>query len=99
MNKYHILYTEDEGGDFKYIAKNTDEETMELFKRTVETKQLLFQVGDVITSISPAYICLVQLKEDFDFVLGRSRDEKEEEAPVEVEEEKPVQAQKKKNVK
>lgn len=72
----HILYTEEEGGDFHeyhYIAQNSDEKTRELFNDTVKSGRLLYSIGDRTINISPAYVCLVETVDDFDFVLGKTR--------------------------
>lgn len=70
----HILYTQEEGGDFhSYISKNSDEETRQLYEDTVKSGILMYQVGDRIIKIKPAYIVLGEVSEDYDFVLGRSR--------------------------
>lgn len=81
----HILYTEEEGGEFRefhYIAENSDEKTRELFEETIKSKRLLFSIGDRTINITPAYICLVETKEDFDFVLGRTRIEPPKYSPI-----------------
>lgn len=69
----HILYTLEEGGDYFQIAKNSDEETRLLFDETVSTGQLIYGIGTRYTKIRPAYIALVETKEDYDFVLQDSR--------------------------
>jgi len=82
-NKY-ILYTEEEGGEFrivdKVIAKHTPEDTEEFFKETVKSGVLLYSVGDRTIKIKPKYMALVELTDDFDFVLGKKRDSRKEEA-------------------
>lgn len=69
----YILYTEEEGGDFRYVAKHSDEETLKLYEETVKSGILIYQIGDQIFKIRPAYIRLAGTIRDFDFVLGRSR--------------------------
>lgn len=69
----HILYTQEEGGDFFQIAKHSDEETRLMFSETQQTGFMLYQVGDRIVKIKPAYIALVEVVEDYDFVLKDSR--------------------------
>jgi hypothetical protein len=77
LKTVHILYTEEEGGDFQYIALETYEKTVELFAKTVESGHLLFTIGDRIINIRPAYICLVETIDDFDFSSKRTRMKKE----------------------
>lgn len=71
----YIMYTEEEGGDYHVIAENSNEKTQELFNKTVESKVLLYSLGDGgrVIKVKPAYIALVTANEDFDFVLDRSR--------------------------
>jgi hypothetical protein len=70
----HILYTQEEGGDFhSYISKISDEETRQLYEDTVKSGILMYQVGDRIIKIKPAYIALGEVKEDYDFILGKTR--------------------------
>lgn len=71
--KLHILYTEEEGGDFHYIAKHSDEETRQFFQDTVKSGYLIHSIGDRTIKVAPAYICLAEIAEDFDFVLKKSR--------------------------
>lgn len=81
----HILYTEEEGGDFRefhYIAENSDQKTRELFERTVESGQLMYSIGDRTINIKPAYLSLVETIDDFDFVLGRTRIEPPKHSPI-----------------
>lgn len=73
--KLHILYTEEEGGDFHYIAKHSDEETRQLFEDSVKARYLIHQIGDRTIRVAPAYMILAEIVEDFDFVLGRTRQE------------------------
>lgn len=72
----HILYTEEEGGDFHefhYIAKNSDEDTKKLYDDTVKSGTLLYSIGDRTVNIRPAYIALVKDVDGFDFVLKKRR--------------------------
>lgn len=81
----HILYTEEEGGDFHeyhYIAENSDEKTRELFEETLKSKRLLYSIGDRTVNITPAYICLVETVDDFDFILGKTRLTPPEHKPI-----------------
>ena len=75
----YILYTEEEGGEFHYFAKHTDEETRTLFDEVIKSKRLNYQIGDRIINISPAYIVLGEAVADFDFVLGKTRMETKKE--------------------
>lgn len=72
-NRLHILYTEEEGGDFRYIAKPTDEETLKLFEETVKTGRLLYSIGDRIINIRPAYIALGEIFDGYDFIIKKRR--------------------------
>lgn len=72
-NRLYVLYTEEEGGDFHYVAKNTDEETKQLYEDTVKTGRLLYTIGDRVINIRPAYICLGKDIDGYDFVLKRRR--------------------------
>jgi len=81
----HILYTEEEGGDFRefhYIAENSDKKTRELYETAVKSGQLMYSIGDRTVNIKPAYISLVETTEDFDFVLGRTRMEPPVHTPI-----------------
>lgn len=72
----HILYTEEEGGDFQefhYIAKHSDEETQKMYDDAVKSGRLLFSIGDRTINIAPAYICLVKDVDGYDFVLKKRR--------------------------
>lgn len=74
-----ILYTEEEGGSFHVIQKDSQEELEKFFKTTVKTGILIHATGDGdrIIRIRPAYIALVETTEDFDFVTGKPRIKKE----------------------
>ena len=73
MNTLHILYTEEEGGDFHYIAKHDDEETRAFFEDVKKTGYLIHSIGDRTIKVAPAYICLAEVADDYDFVLKNSR--------------------------
>lgn len=73
MTKLHILYTEEEGGDFKFIAKHTDEETRQFYDEIVKSGYLIHSIGDKTIKVAPAYICLSQEIDGYDFVLKRRR--------------------------
>jgi acetylornithine/succinyldiaminopimelate/putrescine aminotransferase len=75
--RLHILYTEEEGGDFKYISFNNNEKTRQFFLDTIKTGILNHRTGDRIIRIHPAYIVLAEDSEDYDFILKRSRMKKE----------------------
>lgn len=76
MNKRFVLYTEDEGGEFRYIAQHTDEETVEFYNGVVKTGILYFKDGDRFVRIRPAYISLCSIDEGFDFILKDYRPKK-----------------------
>lgn len=69
----HILYTEDEGGSFQHIAQNTDEATKAMFDKIVRTGMVDYQTGDKIVKVRPAYVALLEVVDDMDFVIKRSR--------------------------
>lgn len=69
----HILYTEDEGGNFKYIAYASDEETIEKFNEIIVKRRFEFRSSDKITRIVPAYIALVEDIDGYDFILNKHR--------------------------
>lgn len=71
--KLHILYTEEEGGDFHYIAKHSDVETRQFFKEVIKTGYLIHSVGDKTIKVAPAYLVLAEIVDDYDFVLGQAR--------------------------
>jgi len=73
MTKLHILYTEEEGGDFKFIAKHSDEATRQFYEETVKTGYLIHSIGDKTIKVSPAYICLSEEIDGYDFVIKRRR--------------------------
>lgn len=79
----YILYTEEQGGDFrivdKVVAKHDPQDTEEFFNETKKSGILLFTVGDRTIRIKPKYMALVEVADDFDFVLGRARDSRKEE--------------------
>ena len=68
MNKIFILYTEEEGGDYKFIAKHTEEETIDFYNTTIKTGLLKFMSGQKITKLKPKYITLAKTIEDYDFI-------------------------------
>lgn len=73
MKKLHILYTEEEGGDFHYISMHTDEETARLYKDVVRLGHLVYQIGDRVIRVSPSYVCLAETVDGYDFVLKKHR--------------------------
>lgn len=72
-NRLHILYTEEEGGDFRYIAKPTDAETVELFEEAIKTGRLLYSIGDRIVNIRPTYVALGEIFDGYDFIIKKRR--------------------------
>lgn len=69
----HILYTEEEGGNFKYIAYKSDEETVAKFHEIIEKRRFEFRTSDKITRVIPAYIALVEDVDGYDFVINKRR--------------------------
>lgn len=70
----HILYTEEEGGDFHVIGGD-DAYLQDLFDKTVKSKILVYSTGDGdrVVKIRPAYMEIVETTHEYDFVLGSSR--------------------------
>ncbi len=69
----HILYTEDEGGAFKYYSKHTDEETVAEFNKIIKERKFEFRTGYKVVRISPSYIVLVEDVDGYDFVANSGR--------------------------
>ena len=69
----HILYTEDEGGAFKYLSYGSDEQGKAFYDKVVKSGRLIYQSGDRIVNIKPAYILIVEDVDGYDFVLGKRR--------------------------
>ena len=53
------------GGDFHTISFLEEKKTKELYDNCVQHKRLIYSIGDRTIKIVPAYIALVETKEDF----------------------------------
>lgn len=69
----HILYTEDEGGAFKYYALHSDKETVALFHKIIAERRFEYRMGDKVIRIVPAYVTLLDDVDGFDFVINKHR--------------------------
>lgn len=76
----YILYTEDEGGNFISYRGRTDAETTTIYQNAISTRRLSYTDGFADTSsgsryvnIVPAYICLLEAIDGYDFVSNRHR--------------------------
>lgn len=67
MRKVHILYTEEEGGNFQYLAKEDDQATIDFYNLTVKKGVLEHTQGSRLIRIKPNLMCLVRNFEEFDF--------------------------------
>lgn len=76
MKKF-LLYTEDEGGDFRFISKHSDEDTQKWYKEIIETGVLQYRTGDRAIKIKPAYVAICSFDEGFDFIINKYRPESE----------------------
>lgn len=66
----HILYTEEQGGDFHHLKFDTDEATIKKYEEVVNSGMLIHQVGMKLIRIKPAYISLVEVEREYDFVTA-----------------------------
>ena len=68
-----ILYTEEPGGEYKYIAKHTSEETLTFYKEILKTGTINFVKGDLIAKIRPAFVTLNERIDNYDFSTKSKR--------------------------
>lgn len=66
MRKVHILYTEEEGGNFQYLAKETDQKTRDFYELCVKSRMIDHQTGSKLIKIRPNLILLVENTKEFD---------------------------------
>ena len=68
IERDHILFTREEGGDFEYIGFWND--TVKKFDEAIKTGVLKYKIGDEEVVIKLAYILLVRGKEEHDFIIN-----------------------------
>lgn len=66
MRKVHMLYTEEEGGDFRYIAKDTEQDTIDFYNLCVQKGMIEHYTGSKIIRIRPVLMLLVKNTEEWD---------------------------------
>ncbi len=67
----HILYTTEEGGEYKYTKSDSDEDTVRLYNNLRETGEIAFKTGDYEPIPQKlAFIMLLEEIDHWDFILA-----------------------------
>lgn len=66
MRRVHMLYTEEEGGEYRYIAKDTEQETIDFYNLCVQKGFIEHFQGSKIIRVAPVFMMLVRNFEEWD---------------------------------
>lgn len=66
MRRVHMLYTEEEGGAYHCIAKDTDQETIDFYNLCVAKGMIEHYAGSKIIRVTPVFMMLARNFEEWD---------------------------------
>lgn len=66
MRQVHMLYTEEEGGVYQTIAKDTDQETIDFYNTCVAKGMIEHFQGSKIIRVKPVFMMLARNFEEWD---------------------------------
>lgn len=66
MRRVHMLYTEEEGGEYRYLAKDTEQETIDFYNLCVSKGMIEHFQGSKIIRVKPVLMMLVKNTDEWD---------------------------------